>query len=113
MRFYNGDAEWTPKERASIIAKLHRWTSYFVLFFANVIVLGGTITYCLTYLKDSQYIPLGIVSFLFFLNLCLVSEYLHRKKARSENLARKNAEENEIAAQKGLKSNGNVKEYTA
>ena len=52
MRYYNGDKEWSGKERATIIGKLHRWTSYFVLFYANVIILGGTITYCLTYLKE-------------------------------------------------------------
>jgi hypothetical protein len=57
--------------------------------------LGGTITYCVTFLKESRFIPLGIVSFLFFLNLALVSEYLHRRKARSENLAVKQKEENE------------------
>lgn len=69
------------------MGKIHRWSSYFVLFFANVIVLGGTITYCLAYIKDSKFIPLGIISFMLFINVVLVSEILHRKKARSENLA--------------------------
>ena len=58
-----------------------------MLLFANVIVLGGTITYCTVYLNDTKFIPLGIISFMFFINLVLVSEIIHRKKARSENLA--------------------------
>ena len=88
MKFYDGDKEWAPTERATTIGKIHKWVSYFILFFANVIVLGGTITYCLTYVQESKYIPLGIISFLFFINIVLVSEYLHRKKARSENSAK-------------------------
>ena len=94
--FYNGDKEWSLKERATVIAKIHGYISYFVLFFANVIILGGTITYCIAYLKETKYIPAGIMSFLFFINLVLVSEYLHRKKARSDNLARINSQ-NELA----------------
>ena len=89
--FYNGDKEWSGKERATVIAKIHGYISYFVLFFANVVILGGTITYCIAYLKETKYIPAGIMSFLFFINLVLVSEYLHRKKARSDNLARINS----------------------
>ena len=88
MRFYNGDKEWSSTETATNIGKFHRWVSYFVLFYANVILLGGTITYCLTYLKESKYIPFGVLSFLFFINLVLVSEYVHRKVARSENAAK-------------------------
>jgi hypothetical protein len=89
MKCYDGDEAWSKKETATILGRIHRWSSYFVLFFANVIILGGTITYCLTYLKDYKLIPLGIISFMFFINLMLVSEILHRKKARSENLAAK------------------------
>ena len=54
-----------------------------MLLFANVIVLGGTITYCTVYLNDTKFIPLGIISFMFFINLVLVSEIIHRKKAKS------------------------------
>lgn len=72
---------------SAIIGKIHRWSSYILLFYANVIILGGTITYCMTYIKDSKFIPLGIISFMLFINIVLVSEILHRKKARSENLA--------------------------
>ena len=113
MKFYNGDKEWAPTERATIICKIHRWTSYFALFYANVIVLGGTITYCLTYIQESKYIPLGIVSFLFFINIVLLSEYLHRKVARSENAATKYITEHELAIKSGSKNNLNVREYTA
>ena len=102
MKYYNGDEEWAKNERALIIGKIHKYTSYFVLFLANVVVLGGTITYCLAFLQESKYIPLGIMSFLFFLNLILVSEYLHRKKARSENLAKQ--EENKQDKTKGSKA---------
>ena len=115
MRFYNGDEEWSKKETATIIGKIHRWSSYFVLFFANVIILGGTITYCLAYLKESKYIPLGILSFLFFLNLVLVSEYLHRKKAKSENLASTQVAEHELgnAKKRSSKYKLQTREYTA
>lgn len=94
---------------------MHKWISYVVLFFANVILLGGTITYCLTYLKDLKYIPAGVVSFLFFINIVLVSEYLHRKKARSENAAKQYITEHELAIRSGNKKKGmtDVKMYTA
>ena len=96
QRFYDGDEAWAKKETATVLAKIHGWSSYAVLFYANVIILGGTITYCLNYLKDSKFIPLGIISFMFFINAVLVSEILHRKKARSENLAA-NQNENELS----------------
>ena len=107
MRFYNGDAEWAGnKERATVIGKIHRYLSYFLLLFANVVILGGTITYCLTYLEDSQFIPFGIISFLIFINLFLVSEYLHRKKARSDdNLAQSKTASAEPAQGKSWQAN--------
>ena len=71
-----------------------------MLIFANVIVLGGTITYCTVYLNDTKFIPLGIISFMFFINLILVSEIIHRKKARSENLAANQQRTTELAAGK-------------
>ena len=55
---------------------------------------------------------MGILSFLFFINLVLISEYLHRKKARSENSAKVFIKEQELARSTG-KNNLNVKEYTA
>ena len=111
QKFYDGDKEWAPTERATTISKIHRWVSYFILFYANVIVLGGTITYCLTFIKESKFIPFGIISFLFFINIVLVSEYLHRKKARSENSAKQYIADCELSV-KG-KKNSNVREYTA
>ena len=116
MRFYNGDEEWASnKERATVIGKIHRYLSYFLLFFANVVILGGTITYCLNYLQESQFIPFGIVSFLLFINIVLVSEYLHRKKARSdENLAESNTAIAELALNKGHQATSAIiKQYTA
>ena len=113
MRFYNGDKEWAPTECATNIGKFHKWVSYFVLFYANIIVLGGTITYCLTYLKDMKYMFLGMLSFLFFINLVLVSEYVHRKKARSVNAAKQYIAEHELAKRAGSKGSTDVKMYTA
>ena len=113
MRFYNGDKEWSATECATNIGKLHRWISYIVLFYANVILLGGTITYCLAFLQDEKYIPIGIISFLFFINLVLVSEYVHRKKARSENAAKQYITEHELAIRSGSKGTTDVKMYTA
>lgn len=113
MRFYNGDKEWAPTECATNIGKFHKWVSYFVLFYANIIVLGGTITYCLAYLKDMKYMFLGMLSFLFFINLVLVSEYVHRKKARSVNAAKQYIAEHELAKRAGSKGSTDVKMYTA
>ena len=113
MIFYHGDKDWAPTERATMIGKVHRWVSYFVLFYSNVIILGGTITYCLTYIQESKYIPMGIISLLFFLNFVLVSEYLHRKKARSDNAAKNFSKDHELATKNGAKNNMHVKEYTA
>ena len=112
MGCYDGDQAWSSKkETGPILGRIHAWSSYFVLFFANVIVLGGTITYCLSYLKDQKLIPFGVISFMFFVNLVLVSEILHRKKARSVNLAAQQME-NELTSVNGRK-NLSSKRYTA
>ena len=110
MGCYDGDQAWAKKETAPTLGKIHAWSSYFVLFFANVVVLGGTITYCLTYIKEEKYIPFGIISLMLFVNLVLVSEILHRKKAGSENLAAQKID-NDKTSLKG--KNLSWKRYTA
>ena len=60
-----------------------------------------------------KYMFLGMLSFLFFINLVLVSEYVHRKKARSENAAKQYIAEHELAKRAGSKGNTDVKMYTA
>jgi len=101
MRCYDGDEAWAKKEFATKLGKAHAYVSYFVLFFANVIILGGTITYAMVYLKDMRCLPMGILSFLFFINSLLIGEYWHRKKARSENLALEGQIEFENASKTG------------
>ena len=54
-----------------------------------------------------------MLSFLFFVNLVLVSEYVHRKKARSENAAKQYIAEHELALRAGSKGSTDVKMYTA
>ena len=59
-----------------------------MIFAANVVVSGGTITYSLKSLKTAKIIPPAFFNFLIFLNIIFVSEYIYRKKARSDNLVK-------------------------
>ena len=41
MRFYNGDKPWSEKEKVQLIAKIHRWFGYLMLFIGNVTCMTG------------------------------------------------------------------------
>ena len=86
MMGYSKDKAWTPQERATMIGKIHRYSGYAMILFANIVVTGGTITYSLKSLKDPSLIAPAFINFLIFINILLVSEYCYRKKAKSDNL---------------------------
>lgn len=41
MQFYNGEKDWTPKEKALRAAKFHKISGYFMLFMGNLTVMLG------------------------------------------------------------------------
>lgn len=45
MLYYNGDKEWTDREKVYNVAKAHRYISYLMLIWGNALVTGGTWTY--------------------------------------------------------------------
>lgn len=109
---YSTDEAWSPKEKATKVGKVHRISSYVVLGLCNIVVFGGLLTYSLKNLRDVRYVPFGILSLLGFINIVLLSEYIHRKKASSSNLAKGEGEpEDELQSNKVSKRD--LREFTA
>lgn len=44
-QFYNGDKDWSPKEKVSKVGKFHKWAGYFMLFLGNVTAMTGILHY--------------------------------------------------------------------
>ena len=109
MMGYSKDKAWTPQEKATMIGKIHRYSSYIMILFANIVVSGGTITYSLKSLKTSKFIPPAFFNFLIFLNAILISEYCYRRKAGSDNLVKN---EKKIEMGDDTKDIKNLKTYT-
>ena len=45
VMYYAKDQRWTKVERVTVIARIHRWSGYIMLFFGNIVVSGGLTTY--------------------------------------------------------------------
>lgn len=45
MEWYKGDKPWAERDTVYNIAKIHRWSSYFMLLLGNGVCSGGIATY--------------------------------------------------------------------
>lgn len=78
MMFYNGDKQWTDRDKVYNVAKFHRYISYLMLIWGNSVVTGGT----WTYLKKIGYDPWGPIALLeitFFGLLWILHEFCLRR----------------------------------
>lgn len=78
MRWYNGDKEWSEKERVTRIAQIHRYAGYLALFIGNTAILTGTGKYFNDRLNGDDRKVLGILSMLVFVVLVVIFEAVYR-----------------------------------
>ena len=81
MMFYNGDKDWTARDKVYNVAKAHRKISYVTLIFANAVVTGGTWTY-LKKIGFDPWGPIALVEITFFGFLWMIHEFILRRYNR-------------------------------
>lgn len=78
MRFYNGDKEWSKEERVQLVAKIHRYFGYLMLFIGNACIMTGAGHYYGDRLKNDERRVLGIFSLFVFCFLVIICEGIFR-----------------------------------
>lgn len=82
MSYYNGDKSWAERDRVYNVAKVHRWSSYFMLLLGNGVCSGGIATY-FSKIGYGIWGTFGVTSSIFFLLLLFVHEYIKRRYNRN------------------------------
>ena len=77
MRFYNGDKQWSKKERVTAIAKIHRIAGYIMLLIGVFTVSSGIGFYHGDKLKDEEN-KLALANFISFILLVISFEAIYR-----------------------------------
>ena len=83
MTCYNGDKSWAERDKVYNVAKVHRWSSYFMLLLGNGVSSGGIATY-FSKIGYGIWGTFGVSTSIFFLILLGLHEYLKRRHNRKE-----------------------------
>ena len=79
MRFYNGDKDWSEKERVTRIAKIHRWFGYVMLLMGAAGMTTGIGYYYKFIIKqEADGMQLNMLSLLSFIFLIIIFETIYR-----------------------------------
>ena len=78
MKFYQGDKAWSPKEKAEIIGKIHRWSGYTLLLLGNITLASGIGHYYDDIMDGDKRKALAPLSLLTFVLLVAIFETIYR-----------------------------------
>ena len=78
MQFYNGDKPWSKEEKVQLVARIHRYSGYTMLFIGNAAIMTGVGHYFGDRLKGDERRVLGIFSFVVFCVLVAIFEAVFR-----------------------------------
>lgn len=78
MKAYNGDKPWSKEEKVQLVAKIHRYAGYTMLFIGNAAIMTGVGHYFGDRLKGDERRVLGIFSFVVFCILVAIFEAVFR-----------------------------------
>ena len=81
MQFYKGDKPWAERDKVYNIAKIHRYSSYFMLLLGNGVCSGGIATYC-SKIGIGNWGTFGVFTSIFFLIMVAVHEWILRRYNR-------------------------------
>ena len=82
MRFYNKDKAWSPKEKAMVVAKIHRYFGYTMLLLGNITLMTGIGHYYNGILDGDSRKVLGPLSLVVFVLLVAIFEAIYRLRNR-------------------------------
>ena len=78
MMWYKGDKDWQERDKVYMVAKVHRWSSYFMLLLGNGVSSGGIATY-FSKIGYGIWGTFGVCTSIFFLLAIAIHELLLRK----------------------------------
>ena len=78
MKWYNGDKGWAERDKVYYVAKVHRYSSYFMLILGNAVCSGGVATY-FSKIGYGIWGTFGVCTSIFFLSMVAIHECLLRK----------------------------------
>ena len=78
MHFYKGDKPWAERDKVYNVARVHRYSSYFMLILGNGVCSGGIATY-FSKIGYGIWGTFGICSSIFFVLMFVIHECLLRK----------------------------------
>ena len=82
MQFYRGDKPWSKREKVELVARIHRYFGYLMLFVGNVAVMTGAGHYYGEKMKGDERRILGVFSMLVFCILVVIFEAIYRIRNR-------------------------------
>lgn len=78
MQWYNGDKAWVERDKVYKVAKVHRYSSYFMLLLGNGVCSGGVATY-FSKIGYGIWGTFGVSSSIFFLLMLGLHEFFMRR----------------------------------
>ena len=99
--FSGGGSQWRERDRHYLVAKVHRYSGWFMILLGNAVCSGGTASY-FSKIGFSVYGVIGLSTSLIFLAVVAVHEYFRRRFNR--NNFRLVEGEELWASRQGLKS---------
>ena len=81
MQFYKGDKPWAERDKVYNIAKVHRYSSYFMLLLGNGVCSGGIATY-FSKIGYGIWGTFGVCTSIFFLLMVVLHECILRRYNR-------------------------------
>ena len=78
MQWYNGDKAWAERDKVYKVAKVHRYSSYFMLLLGNGVCSGGIATY-FSKIGYGIWGTFGVSSSIFFLLMLALHEFFMRR----------------------------------
>ena len=98
MKVYNGDKDWSEKERVERVAKIHRWSGYLMLLIGNLAVGSGIAEYYEYRDEDKKQLgPLSLFSFVLFV-MVFEAIFRVRNKFSLGHIKTPNVEEGKVEA---------------
>ena len=81
MQWYNGEKPWAERDKVYNVAKVHRYSSYFMLLLGNGVCSGGIATY-FSKIGYGIWGTFGVSTSIFFLLMLALHEFFMRRYNR-------------------------------
>ena len=103
MQFYDGEKPWAERDKVYKVAKVHRYSSYFMLILGNAVCSGGVATY-FSKIGYGVWGPFGVCSSILFLLLIAIHECMLRRTKRGNLKLIEGDDLLDLIARKGARS---------